>query len=310
MNSAPYARIVDEIRQRIESGTLKPGDRVPSTRQITQDWGVAMATATKVLTTLRREGLVRAVPGVGTVVRTTEVPAPPVRATRRRMAEAELSREAVIRKGIEIADAEGLRALSMRRVATDLGAATMSLYRYVPGKDELVLLMANACFGEELLPAEGPEGWRARFELAARTQWRIYRRHPWLAQVISMTRPQPLENLLLHAEWAMSALRELDLPYTTALYFHVTVFGYVRGAAANLEPEVEAERETGLSADEYMETQNAEFNRIVASGAIPHFSAISELVDFELDLDLLFELGLRWTLDGMAGSLARHDYPT
>ncbi|MGX1606137.1 GntR family transcriptional regulator, partial [Streptomyces celluloflavus] len=64
----PYRRIVDEIRRRIDAAELAPGDRVPSTRRITQEWGVAMATATKVLTTLRQEGLVRAVPGVGTVV--------------------------------------------------------------------------------------------------------------------------------------------------------------------------------------------------------------------------------------------------
>ncbi|MBZ4324459.1 GntR family transcriptional regulator, partial [Streptomyces huiliensis] len=61
-------RIVTEIRRRIEAGELAPGDRVPSTREITRQWGVAMATATKVLTELRHEGLVRAVPGVGTVV--------------------------------------------------------------------------------------------------------------------------------------------------------------------------------------------------------------------------------------------------
>ncbi|NYV76440.1 GntR family transcriptional regulator, partial [Streptomyces sp. UH6] len=65
-----YSRIVTELRQRIESGELAPGERVPSTREITKEWGVAMATATKVLTELRHQGLVRAVPGVGTVVET------------------------------------------------------------------------------------------------------------------------------------------------------------------------------------------------------------------------------------------------
>ncbi|GAA5031799.1 winged helix-turn-helix domain-containing protein [Actinopolymorpha pittospori] len=64
----PSVRILTEIRRRIATGELRAGDRVPSTRQITQQWGVAMATATKVLTALREEGLVRVVPGVGTVV--------------------------------------------------------------------------------------------------------------------------------------------------------------------------------------------------------------------------------------------------
>ena len=62
-DGAPYLRIVGEIRERIASGRLRPGDRVPSTRQITQQWGVAMATATKVISTLRDEGLVDTKPG-------------------------------------------------------------------------------------------------------------------------------------------------------------------------------------------------------------------------------------------------------
>src|SRR5215471_17193361 len=76
-----YLEIAAELRSRIESGELAPGMRVPSTRAIVDEWGVAMATATKVLTELRHQGLVRAVPGVGTVVEgdrrpTRGVPAP------------------------------------------------------------------------------------------------------------------------------------------------------------------------------------------------------------------------------------------
>ncbi|MFB9840015.1 GntR family transcriptional regulator, partial [Actinoallomurus acaciae] len=63
-------QIVAELRHRIVTGELAPGDRVPSTREIVRRWGVAMATATKVLTRLRQDGLVRAVPGVGTFVAT------------------------------------------------------------------------------------------------------------------------------------------------------------------------------------------------------------------------------------------------
>ncbi|MCZ0996054.1 winged helix-turn-helix domain-containing protein [Streptomyces noursei] len=59
----PYRRIADEIARRIADGTLAPGDRVPSTRRIAREWGVALATATKALTTLRLEGLVEARPG-------------------------------------------------------------------------------------------------------------------------------------------------------------------------------------------------------------------------------------------------------
>ena len=70
---------------------------------------------------------------------------------------------------MEIADTEGLGALSMRGVAARLGVAAMSPYRYVGSKDDLVLLMADAAFGEARLPAVPPDGWRARLELGGRT---------------------------------------------------------------------------------------------------------------------------------------------
>ncbi|MEU6721588.1 GntR family transcriptional regulator [Nonomuraea sp. NPDC046802] len=67
----PYLQIVDHIRRQIMSGELSEGDRVPTGRQIAEDWGVAIATATKVITTLRSEGLVDAAPGRGTIVKTS-----------------------------------------------------------------------------------------------------------------------------------------------------------------------------------------------------------------------------------------------
>lgn len=73
----PYMQVVAAIREQIRSGALKPGDHVPSARQITRDWSVSIATATKVLAALRSEGLARGVSGVGTVV--TAPPGPNTR---------------------------------------------------------------------------------------------------------------------------------------------------------------------------------------------------------------------------------------
>ena len=80
---APFRQIVGQIRAQIDGGQLRPGDRVPSARQITAEWGVAIATATKVLAALRAEGLVEAVRGVGTVVADRDEPTEPVRRERR-----------------------------------------------------------------------------------------------------------------------------------------------------------------------------------------------------------------------------------
>jgi DNA-binding transcriptional MocR family regulator len=139
--------IVAELRHRIETGELAPGDRVPSTREIVRRWGVAMATATKVLTQLRHEGLVRAVPGVGTVVATGAGPAPrptarPARARPRPVrGDEEVSSARIVAAAIAVADAEGLASVSMRRVAAELGMATMSMYRYVADKEDLLARM-------------------------------------------------------------------------------------------------------------------------------------------------------------------------
>nr|BFE78929.1 hypothetical protein GCM10020093_015300 [Planobispora longispora] len=129
--------------------------------------GVAMATASKVLAELRRRELVRAVPGVGTVVAAPAVPSVPVPAPTARRDRSggpvtarnggdEDEREGVVRAAVRIADAEGIAALSMRRLATELGVATMSLYRHVRDKDELVLLMTDLAYGEDELPDPPP----------------------------------------------------------------------------------------------------------------------------------------------------------
>lgn len=298
----PYLRIVGEIRRRIAAGELAVGDRVPSTRGITQEFGVAMATATKALTALRQEGLVQALPGIGTVVAGPEPrPGKPTRPVRQprpaRTAEGELTRERVVLAAITIADAEGLSAVSMRRVAAELGVAAMALYRHVPGKDELVVLMADSAAGRSELPEPGPTDWRDRLEQGTRLQWEMYRRHPWLAQVMSMTRPPLVPNAMAIVEWSMRALDHLDP--ADMIHVAVTMVNYARGTAVNLEAEAEAEHSTGITSAQYMDASEAAMRAIVASGRFPMYSSIFERPDLEIDLDTIFEFGLRRLLDGI-----------
>ena len=299
----PYVRIVNEIRGRITSGALRPGDRVPSARQITQQWGVAIATATKVLATLRREGLVRAVPGVGTVVAEAAArPAPAPGAARRREpreAEPELSRDRIVHTAVAIADAEGLNAVSMRRVATELGVSPMSLYRYVSGKDELVRLMADAVFGEQPFPDPPPDGWRARLEALARLQWATHRRHPWTVRVVSLSRPQFIPTGMAYTDQTMQAVDGLGLDLSTIFHVAMALFGYLHGIAVNLELEVEAQQETGVSTDEYIESQQAML-AMIESGRFPMLARLAEHPEVGPDFDAIFEFGLKVFLDGLA----------
>jgi DNA-binding transcriptional regulator YhcF (GntR family) len=298
--AAPYAEIVADIKRRIAEGRLRPGDRVPSTRQLARDRGVALATAAKALALLAQEGVVVAEPRVGTIV--AEPRGGRVAARRPDISGNEVTRERIVRAAVEIADAEGLSELTMRGLADRLGMATMSLYRHVAGKDDLVLLMIEAVIDEFPLPEEPPDGWRARLEASARLQWVGYRAHPWMAGVTSLTRPLPSASLLRHTEWVMAALAGTRLDATAKMHVHTLVYSYVQGIAANLELERQAQAATGLSADEFMAGQEEHLRWVAESG---EYRAFAEVVveldgDFDLDLDRLFEFGLARLLDGLA----------
>ncbi|MFG6202511.1 TetR/AcrR family transcriptional regulator C-terminal domain-containing protein [Nonomuraea sp. JJY05] len=298
--AAPYAEIVADIKRRIADGRLRPGDRVPSTRQLARDRGVALATAAKALALLAQEGVVVAEPRVGTIV--AEPRGGRAAARRPDISGNDVTRERIVRAAVEIADAEGLSELTMRGLADRLGMATMSLYRHVSGKDDLVLLMIEAVIDEFPLPEQPPDGWRARLETSARLQWAGYRAHPWMAGVTSLTRPLPSASLLRHTEWVMAALAGTRLDATAKMHVHTLVYSYVQGIAANLELERQAQATTGLSADEFMAGQEEHLQRVAESGEYRAFAAVvTELDgDFDLDLDRLFEFGLGPLLDGLA----------
>ncbi|MGG2463865.1 TetR/AcrR family transcriptional regulator C-terminal domain-containing protein [Streptomyces sp. RGM 3693] len=303
-----YSQIVAELRQRIETGELAPGDRVPSTREITRQWGVAMATATKVLTELRREGMVRAVPGVGTVVAAPNRPVRPARPTAAAArpsgpadassVQAALTLARIVGAAVAVADAEGLAAVSMRRVAAELGVATMSLYRHVADKDDLLTRMMDTVMGEHPLPADPPTGWREAVELAARQLWDLFRSHPWLAPALSMTRPQMITSALPYSEWMLATLHAHGLDLQSAFTAHLTLLNYSRGIAVNLE----AEAHSGLDSEKWMDTQEPALLTVLDTGRFPALSRLAT-AGYDFDLDALFEFGLQRLLDGLAALL-------
>jgi DNA-binding transcriptional regulator YhcF (GntR family) len=294
-------RIAAEIGGQIRSGELVAGERVPSTREITRRWGVAMATASKVLATLKEEGLVHARPGVGTVVAGTSSSRPrgPARA---RDAEATLTRKSIVAVAIAVADKEGLGALSMRRVAVELDVATMSLYRHVRDKDDLLTAMVDAAFGEWQAPSpRSGAGWQELLTEAARELWQIFRRHLWLAPAYSLTRPLVVPSGLAYTERVLAALLDRGLQPTTAFSMHLILFNFVRGFATSLEMEATAEADTGVTADEWMDVQKPALEAVLADRELPAFRSVLdsfELHGFNLDLDELFEVGLLYLLNG------------
>lgn len=94
-----------------------------------------------------------------------------------------LTLERVVESGVELADRDGLGAVSMKRVAERLGFTTMSLYRYVSSKDDLLLLMHDTAWRPPPGLETPQDGWRGAVARWTREQYLIIRRHPWLEQV-------------------------------------------------------------------------------------------------------------------------------
>ncbi|MFE2014994.1 TetR/AcrR family transcriptional regulator C-terminal domain-containing protein [Streptomyces sp. NPDC059491] len=291
-NRPPYLAIAAELRRRIRAGELSPGDRVPSTRAVTREWGVAMATATKALAVLRQEGLVRAEPGVGTVVAAAVDPDA-----------APLSRERLVAAALDLADAEGLGSLTMRRVASALGVSTMTLYRHVPGKAELVRLMADAACGEVPL-GPVPADWRTGLERGARWLRGVYARHRWMAHAMaSFTRPVATPHAMAYTEWVLRSMRGTPLSHEDKLHAHLLIFAFVQGLSMADDLEERARQDTGISDGEWMEQNEPRFDAIQAGGSYPELATVTEGGGFGLDLEALFEFGLRRTLDGIASMI-------
>jgi AcrR family transcriptional regulator len=115
-----------------------------------------------------------------------------------------LSADAIVEAAIRVADAEGLEAVSMARIAHELGFTTMSLYRHVANKDELLQLMWNAsAVGAESLVLEG-EDWRAKLRMWSVIQWGLLERHPWITQM-PMAAPPMAPNSLHFVERGLAA---------------------------------------------------------------------------------------------------------
>jgi AcrR family transcriptional regulator len=140
-----------------------------------------------------------------------------------------LSRDELATAAVRIADAEGLEALSMRRLATDLGVGTMTLYHYVQTKDEVLALALDTVMGEVVLPPDEPlpEDWREAMTVLARRSRDALRRHPWMVELHGSAPYGP--SSVRHFDQSLAAVRNLDAPLEAKLDVVTTVDEFVFG---------------------------------------------------------------------------------
>ncbi|MFJ8075509.1 TetR/AcrR family transcriptional regulator [Streptomyces sp. NPDC096176] len=211
-----------------------------------------------------------------------------------------LTLDRIVTVAVEIADAEGLAAVSMRRLSTELGTGTMSLYRYVPGKGELLDLMLDRVQGEPLDNDEhAPESddWRDAVRAMARTYLALHRAHPWLLKV-NQSRTVLGPSAVRGLEMSLAALQGMGLRDPELISVIITVQSWVSGIARIEQEALEAVKQTGQSEEEFWKSQEPFLERAMATGQYPRLMALSEDA-FSGAFDH-FEFGLSRLVDGFA----------
>jgi AcrR family transcriptional regulator len=220
---------------------------------------------------------------------------------------AALSLEQVVAAAVELADAEGLDAVSMRRVAERLGIATMSIYTYVPGKAELLDLMLDRVNAERDTNLT-KDRWREGLEAMARDQWAMYERHPWTLYVAS-GRGTLGPNELDAYEAAMRVVAGLGLPARDVVAIVDALSMYVRGAARDAAEAAGAAEATGTSEADWWYEREPILEELMAPDRFPTLTRLGGEGGFDVPDDTPnynlrfalddFEFGLQRYLDGV-----------
>ncbi|SEH04020.1 DNA-binding transcriptional regulator, AcrR family [Nonomuraea solani] len=212
------------------------------------------------------------------------------------------TRAQITEAAIRIADAEGLEAATMRRIAAEIGAGAMSLYRYVPSRDDLIMLMADRLMGEIDVTGMPSGDWRADLTRYADGQRAMWLRHPWIASV-QRSLPGFGPNQLLLIERLMGVLDPF-VSIDENLGLMAILNGYVEGTVREEVSSAEELRRSGLSEPEWMARSYPYVDRLVKSGDYPIFTKIvMEARQPHLSRDDQFRHGLQRVLDCIAAAL-------
>ncbi|RUT33596.1 TetR/AcrR family transcriptional regulator [Paenibacillus zeisoli] len=149
---------------------------------------------------------------------------PPQRGPKR-----EMSIDQIVAKAIDIADKHGLEAVSMSRVASEFGFTAMSLYRYIPSKEDLLLLMQDAACDIPVPPERPPHEWRESLRDYVMGTIHIFSKHPWFGDIPISSIPMGPNNLRI-VDWALRPLRDLPLNDYEKMSIVLLLSGYARSS--------------------------------------------------------------------------------
>jgi AcrR family transcriptional regulator len=210
----------------------------------------------------------------------------------------EMSVERIVDAAVELADADGIGAVSMAAVASALGFTPMSLYRYVSAKDDLLLLMQEQATG---LPPESIrelDGWRERLLGLYAEQVLLYQRHPWMLSVPITGSPiTPNSSAWLDA--SLEALEGTPLSSEERVAVALAVTGHARWCGIVQAGYTEQARGSGLTSDQVAVRESELYDRVITAEEFP---ALRRAIDDGVFLSPAdpFRFGMERVLDGVA----------
>jgi AcrR family transcriptional regulator len=213
-----------------------------------------------------------------------------------------LDRTTIVRAAIRVADAEGLGAVSMRRVGRELQTGAMSLYRHVPDKGALVSLMVDEVLGEEQIP-DAPSGdWRHDMRQLAKQMWAMAQRHPWYHEAAA-ERPPLTPRGVAALEYALRILDGHGLTIGERVGIISTLSSTVMALALDALAEARGRVRSQMTEPEMMSSARTYLGHIVESGKFPHFSELmNEFMSDADPADPQYD-ALELILDGIAARI-------
>jgi len=203
---------------------------------------------------------------------------------------------------IDLADAEGLQAVSIRRVAATLHTRPMGLYSHIARKDDLLDLMLDRVLGEVLLE-QLPGDWRQALRAIAHRTRAAARRHPWIIGALGQ-RPTIGPNGMRHREQSVAAVADLDVDLFRKGALLEAVDAYTIGHVTMELAERETQRRERLSDRQWHTATQAYLQRLLDSGDFPQLASLGPDAGIPpADHQRLFDAGLDWLLAGFTTAL-------
>ncbi len=210
---------------------------------------------------------------------------------------APLSRERIVEAAIRLADADGLAAVSLRKVAAALEVGPMRLYGYIATKEELLDLMVDTVYAE-IRPTGA--GWREVLRSLAETTRQAVHRHEWFADLVG-GRPQLGPHALARGEAVVAGMGGVEVDAVMPVVDAVNA--YVIGAVRREVAERRAERVTGMDERQWQAAFGPYLERTFATGRFPALATVIRDAA-HLDADGIFYTGLDFLLDGIGARLS------